>query len=85
MYGSDTEALKASSVSRSGMSGGSAFQSLTVLGKKDSLFSVPLVIVWKALEWLCLVSLFWGIRPCLRICLFGIADPGVQRVVLNNR
>ena len=45
------------------MSGGSAFQSLTVLGKKDILlFSVPQVIVWKALEWLCLVGLFCGVN-----------------------
>ena len=45
------------------MSGGSAFQSLTVLGKKDILlFSVPQVIVWKAREWLCLVGLFCGVN-----------------------
>ena len=45
------------------MSGGSAFESLTVLGKNDILlFSVPQAIVWKAREWLCLVGLFCGVN-----------------------
>ena len=55
-----TLALKASSVSSSTMSGGSAFQSLTVLGKKDIfLLSILELIVWNALLWLCFV-LLWG-------------------------
>ena len=48
------------------MSGGRAFQSLTVLGKDSLLLSVLQVTVWKALWWLCLVDLFGGINlECL--------------------
>ena len=54
----DTEALKASSVSESIIWGTRAFQSFTVLGKKDIfLLSVLQVIIWKAL-WCCSLVVF---------------------------